>query len=278
MTLPAPALLFCPGDRPERFAKAAGAADGVILDLEDGVAPADKAVARAAVAASGLDRATTVVRINPAGTPEHREDLAMVRDAGYGLVMLPKTETRPAAEALTGLAVIALCETAAGVLKAAEIAEADNVVALMWGAEDLMASIGGSRSRRPDGAYNEVSLLARSMVLLAAGAAGRAAIDAVHLDIGDRDGLLAECLLAVSDGFTHKACVHPSQVPVVAEGFAPTAAQTEWAGAVLAEALARPNGVFAFRGSMVDEPLLRQARAILARDRPSPGPSAARPA
>ncbi|WP_121712687.1 CoA ester lyase [Streptomyces sp. E5N91] len=278
MTVPGPALLFCPGDRPERFARAAEVADGAILDLEDGVAPADKAAARAAVAAADLDRATTVVRINPVGTREHREDLAMVRDAGYGLVMLPKTETRSAAEELTGLAVIALCETAAGVLKAAEIAEADNVTALMWGAEDLMASIGGSRSRRPDGAYNEVSLLARSMVLLATGAAGRAAIDAVHLDIGDRDGLLTECLLAVSDGFTHKACVHPAQVPVVTKGFAPTQAQVEWADAVLAEALASPNGAFAFRGSMVDEPLLRQARAILARNRPRPGSSTARPA
>lgn len=265
MTLSGPALLFCPGDRPERFAKAAAAADGIILDLEDGVAPAHKAAARAAVAEADADRARTVVRINPAGTPEHREDLAMVRDVGYELVMLPKTESRRAAEELTGLTVVALCETAAGVLRAAEIAEADNVTALMWGAEDLMASIGGTRSRRTDGSYNEVSLLARSMVLLAAGAAGRTAIDAVHLDIRDIDGLRAECRIAVADGFTHKACIHPSQVGAVAEEFAPTAEQVEWADAVLAEAVVQPKGVFAFRGAMVDEPVLRQARSILAR-------------
>jgi citrate lyase subunit beta/citryl-CoA lyase len=265
VTVPGPALLFCPGDRPERFAKAAAVADGVILDLEDAVAPANKSAARAAVGSAGVGRDRTVVRINPVGSREHREDIAMVRHAGYRTVMLPKSESRAAAEELAGLTVIALCETAAGVLGAAEIAKADNVTGLMWGAEDLMASIGGTRSRRPDGRYNEVALLARSMVLLAAGAAGRAAIDAVYLDIRDRAGLAKECQMAVSDGFTHKACIHPSQIAVVREGFAPSAVQVEWATALLAESEARRNGVFAFRGGMVDEPVLRQARSILAR-------------
>ena len=166
----------------------------------------------------------------------------MVGDAGYRTVMLPKSESRAAAEGLVGLTVVALCETAAGVLDAAEIAKADTIAGLMWGAEDLMASIGGTRSRRPDGRYDEIALLARSRVLLAAGAAGRAAIDAVHLDIHDLAGLGEECHPAVSDGFTHKACIHPSHV-----------------------AVARRNGVLAFRGGMVDEPVLRQARSILDR-------------
>ena len=101
-------------------------------------------------------------------------------------------------------------------------------------------------------------------VLVAAGAYGRAAIDAVHLDIGDVDGLAAEASDAAASGFTATACIHPSQVPVVREAYRPDAERLEWARAVLAAAASEP-GVFAFRGEMVDAPVLRQAEALVRR-------------
>lgn len=265
MKLPGPGLLFCPGDRPERFAKAATNADAVIVDLEDSVGLDAKDAARSFVAASTLERSATVVRINAADSPHHRADLEMVRRSGFQFVMVPKAESRTDLEALGDLQVIALCETAAGVLNVRETCRASNVIAMMWGAEDLMASLGGSRSRHSNGTYVDVARHARSEVLLAAGAAGIASIDAVFLDIGNTGALFDECREAVADGFTHKACIHPSQVPVVRSGFAPTAQQVAWAQALLEEAEIQENAVFAFEGRMVDEPLLRQATAILDR-------------
>ncbi len=113
---------------------------------------------------------------------------------------------------------IALCETAAGVLNAAAIAAEPNVVALMWGAEDLLASLGGTSSRTENGDYRAVALHARSSVLLAAGAFGKDAIDAVYVNIPDLDGLALEARDAVASGFSSKACIHPDQVAVVRGG------------------------------------------------------------
>ena len=187
-----PALLFCPADRPERYAKAAARADTVILDLEDAVNPDAKAAARAHLAGSALDPARTIVRVNPVGTADLDEDLGALRMTPYGTVMLAKTSSAADVRVLARYDVVALVETAAGVAHAAEIAAQPNVVGLMWGAEDLVASLGGTSSRRPDGSYRDVAVHARSVVLVAAGAYGRAAIDAVHLDIGDVDGLDGE--------------------------------------------------------------------------------------
>ena len=102
--------------------------------------------------------------------------------------------------------VIALCETTKGVINAGTIAEAPNVVALMWGAEDLVASLGGTSSRFPDGRYRDVATHARSTVLLAAGGNGKAAVDSIYANIPDLEGLRAEAADAVASGFTAKAC------------------------------------------------------------------------
>lgn len=261
-----PALLFCPADRPDRFAKAADRADAVILDLEDAVAPGAKAVARDALVASRLDPARTIVRVNAVGTPDHAADLAAVGATGYRTLMLPKTAGAADLEGLTGYDVVALVETAAGVLAVAEIAAAPQVVALMWGAEDLVASLGGTASRRPGGGYRDVARHARSAVLIAARAHGRAAIDAVHLAIEDEAGLGAEVADAVASGFTATACIHPAQVEVIRTGYRPTPDQVTWADDVLAAAAAE-RGVFRWQGQMVDGPVLEQARAILRRGR-----------
>ncbi|MGP3534074.1 HpcH/HpaI aldolase/citrate lyase family protein [Microbacterium sp. RD1] len=257
-----PSLLFCPGDRPERYRKAADMADSVILDLEDAVAPADKAGARRAFVENPLDPDRTIVRINPAGSPDQEQDLAALADTPYRTVILAKAEDPRQLDALAGYRVIALCETARGVAHAGTIAAHSATVALMWGAEDLLASLGGRSSRAADGTYRDVARTARANVLLAAGAAGVAAIDGVHLDIPDLNGLRAEAEDAATSGFSATACIHPSQVRAIREAYAPTPKQMEWARAVLAEA-GQQGGVFRFRGQMIDEPVLRQARAYL---------------
>lgn len=270
-SLPGPALLFCPADRPDRYAKALAAADAVILDLEDGVGADGKDAARAALVAAlergDLDPERVIVRVNATGTPEHAADIAALGGTAYRTIMLPKSETRAQLDGLEGWHVVALCETALGVVNAAEIAAAQNVIAMMWGAEDLIASMHGRTSRFPAGRYRDVALHARSSVLLAAAANGRAAVDAVYVNIPDLDGLAAESEDAAASGFTLKGCIHPSQVAVVRKAFQADEAQVAWARRVLAaarDAGARDKGAIKVDGQMVDAPLIRQAEAILA--------------
>ena len=267
-SLPGPALLFCPADRPDRYAKALAAADAAIIDLEDGVGAEGKDAARAALVASDLDPARVIVRVNATGTPEHAADIAALRGTRYRLIMLPKTETRAQLDGLgADWRVVALCETALGVVNAAEVAAAPNVIAVMWGAEDLIASMRGRTSRFPDGRYRDVASHARSAVLLAASAYGRPAIDSVYVNIPDLDGLAAEAEDAAASGFTLKGCIHPSQVAVVRKAFQADAAQVAWARRVLAAARdtsARDKGAIKVDGQMIDAPLIRQAEAILA--------------
>jgi citrate lyase subunit beta / citryl-CoA lyase len=258
---PGAAILFCPADRPDRFAKAAAAADAVILDLEDGVAPRDKPGARTALKHNLLDPATTIVRINPAGTEEHRRDLEALAGTPYDVVMLAKAETAEQVEALSPHRVIALIETPRGVVAAERVAAA-GAVAMMWGAEDLLAGLGGRSSRDANGRFRGVAAHARSVVLLAAGANRISAIDSVFLDIRDRSGLAAQAADAAGSGFAGLACIHPTQVGVVREAFRPTPAEVDWARRVLAAAT-DSAGVFALDGRMVDAPVLRHAQRVL---------------
>lgn len=260
-----PALLFCPADRPERFAGALRKADVVILDLEDAVLPAAKVQARENIIASALDPARVIVRVNAPDSVEFAKDLAAVAQTPFRTVMVAKSEDATAFDAFDeNYRVIALCETAKGVEHSAAIAAHPRTVALMWGAEDLVASLGGMSSRFPDGSYRDVARMARARVLLAAGAGGKAAIDAVHLDIEDLEGLAAEAADAVASGFTATACIHPKQVEVIRDAYRPDPDTVQWARAVLVAAEGE-RGVFRFEGRMVDEPVLRHARAIVSR-------------
>ncbi|MGF3056216.1 HpcH/HpaI aldolase/citrate lyase family protein [Microbacterium sp. YY-01] len=264
-----PALLFCPADRPERYRKAAERADGVILDLEDAVSADSKPQAREfltdASNTSELDPARVVVRINPVDSAEHEHDLRALTRTPFRTIMVAKAQhPESLAELPAGYNVIALCETARGVVEAERIAALDRVVALMWGAEDLVASLGGTSSRTADGSYRDIARSARSRVLTAAGAYGKAAIDAVHVDIADRDGLRAEAEDAIASGFSATACIHPSQVETIRAAYRPTNDQLDWATRVLAAAVGE-RGVFSFDGHMVDEPVLLHARSILHR-------------
>lgn len=257
-----PAILFCPADRPERYAKAASRADAVILDLEDAVARGDKATARQALVQTPLDPASTVVRVNPAGTAEHESDLAAVAKTQYRMIMLAKTERAADLDALDRFEVLALVETALGVENVGEIARHPAVAGVMWGAEDLIASLGGRSSRDRSGRYRDVARFARARTLLASRAAGKLVVDAVHIDIADLEGLRAEAADAVDSGFGATACIHPTQVEVIRSAYAADSQSREWARRVLDEAVRQP-GVFQFEGRMVDEPILRQARELL---------------
>jgi citrate lyase subunit beta/citryl-CoA lyase len=262
-----PALLFCPADRPERFVKAAERADAVILDVEDAVAPGNKRAARGNLIDTHLDPDRTIVRVNPVASDDFEADMATLSQTDYRTIMIAKAETPKKISRIDPrFEVIALCETAKGVIASERIAAADNVIALMWGAEDLVASIGGTSSRRADGSYRDVARAARSRILLAAAAAGKAAIDAVHLDIADERGLRREARDAAASGFIGTACIHPSQVPVIREAYQPTPELLTWAETVLRVA-ATQQGVFRHDGRMVDEPVLRHARTVVRRAR-----------
>lgn len=261
---PGPSWLFCPADRPERFAKAAAAADVVILDLEDGVAAADRPAARRALIDTPLDPERTVVRVNAHGTEDQRLDLEALRLTGYPRVMLPKCESAEQVRSLAPRQVIALIESPLGALTVAESAQVANAVGVMWGAEDLVAALGGTGSRHADGTYRDVARHVRSASLLAAKAHGVLALDSVYLDIKDLAGLRAEADDAVAVGFDVKVSIHPSQVAVVREAYAPSADDVEWARRLLAAA-GKERGVFTFEGKMVDAPVFRHAEQIVRR-------------
>lgn len=259
-----PAWLFCPADRPERFQKAAARADVVILDLEDGVAAADKPAARQALVDTPLDPARTVVRVNPHRTADCNEDLAALEQTAYRVVMLPKCEDVEQISALAPREVIALIESPLGALNAYASFGASNVIGAMWGAEDLVAAMGGNSSRHPDGTYRHVAQHVRSHTLLAAKARGLFALDSVYLDIPDIDGLRKESDDAVAVGFDGKVAIHPSHIPVIRDAYAPTPDEIAWAEGLL-DAVSSNRGVFTYEGRMVDAPVIAQARRVRAR-------------
>lgn len=256
--------LFVPADRPERFAKAAAAgADAVILDLEDAVAASAKEAARAgleaAIAASGPRDVPLLLRINAAGTPWHERDIHAARHLPLAAVMLPKAESgetvKQAAEA-TGLPVIALIETAAGLARTGEIAQC--AARLAFGSIDFAADLGCAHER-------DALLFARSRLVLAARLAGKAApIDGVTAAIRDEALVEDDARHAVALGFGGKLLIHPAQVVPARRGFRPTEADAAWARAVLDSA--RTGGAaVAVDGAMVDAPVLARARRILQR-------------
>lgn len=262
-----PALLFCPGDRPDRFARAAAAADTVILDLEDAVGPDGKDDARDAVTAAlaALEPARVLVRVNAPGTGWHAADVAALAAHPDVAVMLPMAATPTEVRALAPRPVVALCETARGVLAAPEIAAAPNCAGLMWGSEDLVADLGGRGGRTPGGGYPAAVEHARIRILYAARAAGVAPVDTVLVALDDTATLRADSADAAAAGFTAKACIHPKQVPVVREAFRPTDAEVAQAREVLGAATAHDGGVFRLHGRMVDAPVLTRAREVLRR-------------
>jgi citrate lyase subunit beta/citryl-CoA lyase len=275
-------VLFSPGDRPELLRKAVTTgADTVVFDLEDAVAPPRKDEARTAVREVLTDPAfdpdcEVCVRVGAVDA-----DLAALfggdgdDDASPRLdaLVVPKVEAaaavRRVAEAVaargTSLPLLALVETAAGVLNAPAVAQVDAVDALVFGAEDFAASVGATRT--PDG--EEVSY-ARQRVLVAARAADVDAIDTLYTDYEDDEGLRADTATTVQLGYDGKLAIHPRQVTVINEALTPAAERVEWARRVVEAreaADAEGRGVFSVDGEMIDAPLVAQAERTLERAR-----------
>ena len=262
-------LLFVPAVRPDRYPKAlATGADAVCIDLEDGVAFGAKEEAReraiALLAAREPAAAEVSLRINDPGTDFGRADLAALADSGVrpDALMLPKVAGAGAiaqVEAALGAALplIVQIETAAGLLAAAEIAAASpNVAAVFFGAIDLSADVGCAVEW-------EALLYARSRVVLAAGAAGVAAIDSPFMDVPAVDALAEESRRARRLGFTGKAAIHPTQVQAIQRAFSPAPDEVAWARKVVAAYEDQQGGVLLVDGRLVERPVIRAARRRL---------------
>lgn len=274
-------LLFVPGDRPDRFAKAvASGADALILDLEDSVAPAAKPAAREAIA-EWLDRprdAPCFVRINPLGGADVVSDLRAVLVGGPDGIVLPKAEGGASVVALAGMVaelapglppppVLPIAsETPAAVFGLGSYAGVAGLAGLTWGAEDLPAAIGAATARLPDGSYTAPYEMVRALTLFAAHAAGVPAIETVFPDIADIEGLVAYVARGRRDGFGGMMAIHPAQVAIINAGFSPSADDVARARAVVAAFAAAPDaGVLRLDGRMIDRPHLIQAQKLLIR-------------
>ena len=264
-------FLFVPGNRPDRFGKAAtSGADAVVIDLEDAVPLAEKPAARAALrdawpglAAHGVP---IVVRVNAAASGLLDEDLAALRGLSpRPAVMLPKAESaadvQRVREALPGAPAIPLVETAAGLRAIEEVAGASGVLRLAIGHLDFMADTGMSWS---EGEPELVPL--RFAVSIATRVAGLArALDGVTVQTDDEPRLRADALRARRFGFGGKLCIHPKQVAAVHEAFAPGEEEVAWAKRVVEADAASGGRAVKVDGKMVDAPVVTTARAILAR-------------
>ncbi|MBX9730864.1 MAG: CoA ester lyase [Sphingomonas sp.] len=275
-TLRLRSLLFVPGDRPDRMAKAATLdADALILDLEDAVALSAKPAARAAIAAFLAEprRQLLFVRVNPLDSGLIDDDLAAILPATPDGIMLPKAEGGASlamlAARLTGDTLILpiATETPAAIFGMGSYGGvSERLCGLTWGAEDLPAAIGASTSREADGSYTAPYQLARSLTLFGAHAAGVPAIETVYPDFRDLDGLAAYAARGRRDGFTGMMAIHPAQVAVINAAFSPSDSEIAHARAIIDLFAANPGaGALSLDGKMIDAPHLKAAQALLAR-------------
>jgi citrate lyase subunit beta/citryl-CoA lyase len=283
-------MLFVPADSERKLAKALdSAADALILDLEDAVVVARKPAARAAAAAFIARHAAQLsarlfVRINPLDSEFALDDLAAVVAPGLAGIMLPKTSSAAdvvrlahyldALEARASMAagsvriVPVATETAQAMLTMASFTtDVPRLAGITWGAEDLSAAIGAVSNREEDGTPSPLYVLANSLCLCAAAAAGVPAIDTLHADFRDAAGLAASCRVARRRGFRGKIAIHPDQVASINEAFTPTATELEHARKVVDAFAANPQaGTLSLDGVMLDLPHLKQARRTLGLD------------
>ena len=288
-------FLFVPGDDERKIAKALdSAADALILDIEDAVAPKRKAAARE-VCTSVLRSAKTAkkmfVRINGLDTPHALADLAAVVAGKPFGVMLPKSSCGndvrrlslylEAMEARDGIAAGSIrilpivTETAGSLFGLGSYADPaiPRLFGMLWGGEDLAADVGATGNRAADGRYAPAYELARSLCLFGAATANVLAIDAVYTNFRDSEGLKAEALEGLRSGFGAKAAIHPAQIEVINEAFTPSHSDIEWAERVIAVfAAAGGGGVAAIDGKMLDRPHLRSALRVRERARGADAP------
>jgi citrate lyase subunit beta / citryl-CoA lyase len=280
-------LLFVPGDSERKFARAKDCgADALILDLEDSVAASEKATARARVAGlieNEAQRAWTLfIRVNALDTGLTLDDLGAVVKPGLDALLIPKVNGAAdlerighyldALEAKAGMAsgsvklAIVVTETAKAMFALGSYAPAHpRLIALTWGAEDLSAALGATDNKEPDGSWTFPYQLARARCLFAASAAEVPAIDTVHTDFRDSEGLEQDCRRSRRDGFVGRLAIHPDQVATINRCYAPSEAELAHARKIVAAFDANPgSGALGVDGKMVDLPHLKAARKILA--------------
>ena len=280
-------MLFVPGDSEKKFAKAAGTgADALILDLEDAVAPSQKAEARAIVGRLLDDRAPRdwlfFVRINPLGTGLTDDDLAAVVKPGLDGILLPKANG--AEDVATVAARLDRLEAAAGIAAgtvriAAVSTETPRamfnlgsyapahprLLALTWGAEDLAAAIGATDNKEADGGWTSPYVVARALCLFASAAAEVIALDTLYADFRDTEGLERDCRRSRRDGFTGRIAIHPDQVATINRAYSPSDEEVAHARRIVDAFAARPDaGTLGIDGKMYDIPHLVAARKTLA--------------
>jgi citrate lyase subunit beta/citryl-CoA lyase len=279
--------LFAPGDSEKKMAKATnGPADIVLIDLEDAVAPENKAQARVMVRdfinANAGERARLWVRINPLDGPFALGDLAAVMPSRPGGIMLPKVNGRAdverldhylsALEAANGIdqgstrVIPLITETAEAMFHTGDYKGAPRIAALTWGAEDLADSIGAGSNINPDGSYSFTFELARSLCLLGAAAAGVSAVDTIQADFRDLDGLRRRAEKVRREGYRGMLAIHPAQVEVINAAFTPTGEEIAEAQEIVDLFAANPGvGAIGYKGGMLDRPYLSRAMQLLKR-------------
>ncbi len=284
--------LFVPGDSEKKLSKAAATgADAIILDLEDSVAPANKALARDLCAAwLGSHRQQVTdgkrqgrwVRINALDSHQWRDDLIAVLPGAPDGIMLPKSAGPESVQQLAAelyelegrcgvqagstriLPLVSETPQAAITIPAYAPASLPRLAGLTWGAEDLSAAIGASRKRDADGNWTDAFRFARSQTLLTAHARGVMAIDTLHADFADEKGLKQAAEAARADGFSGMLAIHPVQVAVINAAFTPSEAELEEARAIVAAFQANPDaGALQINRRMIDRPHLKLAQRIL---------------
>jgi citrate lyase subunit beta/citryl-CoA lyase len=267
-----------PGSNPRALEKGKTlAADGLILDLEDAVAPEAKVAAReqvcAAARAGGYGQRELIIRVNGLNTPWGYDDLVAAAVSGADAVLLPKTETaetvRQAESVLAAnrapesLAVWCMMETPRGVLNAQEIAGAGpRVACFVMGTSDLTKAIHARHTP-----LREPMLTSLSLCILAARAFDLAIVDGVHLDLNDDAGFEQSCLQGLALGFDGKTLIHPKTIATANRIFAPAAEEVAWATRIIAahaEAAAQGKGVVVVDGKLIENLHVAEARRTVA--------------
>jgi citrate lyase subunit beta/citryl-CoA lyase len=282
-------LLFVPADGGAKLDKAFGSgADGVIIDLEDSIAPERKDIARKAAldylkrVTPKKDRPRVLVRINGLDTGMTDADLDAIVAGAPDAVLFPKAEggatvthldaKLTAREAAAGLPEGSIKILAQGVESAAGLFSAGSyrncsarLIGMTWGPEDLSAELGAEANRDADGTLTEPYRIARAMCLYGSAAARVPAIETIHVDFRNAEVLRKDTEIARRDGFTGRLAIHPAQVPVINAVFTPSQEQIEKAKAIVAAFAAKPGaGTVGIDGKMYDRPHLIRAQRLLA--------------
>jgi Citrate lyase beta subunit len=253
--------LFVPGDRPERFQKAAASgADCVVIDLEDAVSPPNKARARESACKWLMDGRPAAVRVNGVDTPWFAADLAMCRRAGAPSIMIPKAQRATDLMCIhkaVGAALLPIIESAQGVAMARRLAGVPGVQRLVLGSVDLRLDLGISGDDSSLSAYSQELVLASRLAGIEAPVAG------VTLQVADIAVVEQDARCSRRAGFGAKLCIHPAQVNAVNACFQPSQDELAWARSVVAAAAASGNGAFQMNGQMVDAPVIDRATRLL---------------